>query len=472
VISILSQSIFTFEAFVKIAAEGTHPERYFTDREDGSWNCLDFFIVLVGFLELTPAAFIFKNFPVVLLRLCRLLRVFRLAKALPRLRSIVEALISGFSSVGWICILIAVLNYIVSCMCMIFFRDNDAFHFGSLGRSMFTVLRIETLDTWDQILYVAMFGCAKYPAGNTSNQFNVCVKNTSFGWIGAVVLFFVTIIGAYVLPIVLIGVVSIKFDEASKFLEILKKGKSELQRHLEIAHKTLPGFFTQERLIAIEDVFHTLDSSGEYSLDMSEIAPFFHYTVDHLFGIEMTPEQCESLFLLLDSNHTTEIGQGEFVTFIAILKKMSRESMKDPEFAQKAFGDDAKKVKKNRNKVRDDNKSAWDAAMERVDKDSYNAAWDAVLRSVNGVNKGSSLKEKVETLFADFDSDGTGELDIEELVEGLQSCGIRLNHRQQAAFVKSVDEHVDGNITVDEFVTQIEKVSNEKAEIKQKSNEK
>ena len=104
-------------------------------------------------MEITPAAFLFEAFPVVVLRLLRLLRVFRLAKALPRLRSIVEALISGFSAVGWICILIVVFNYIAACMCMLFFRDNDPFHFGSLGRSMFTILRIETLDTWDQVNY-------------------------------------------------------------------------------------------------------------------------------------------------------------------------------------------------------------------------------------------------------------------------------------------------------------------------------
>ena len=70
------------------------------DSENGSWNCLDFFVVLVSYIEMTPARVIFEAVPVVVLRLLRLLRVFRLAKALPRLRSIVEALISGFSAVG------------------------------------------------------------------------------------------------------------------------------------------------------------------------------------------------------------------------------------------------------------------------------------------------------------------------------------------------------------------------------------
>lgn len=120
----ISQGIFASEACIKIIAKGTHPSHYFTDEEDGVWNCIDFFIVIVGFMELTPAGFVFKHFPIVLLRLLRLLRVFRVAKAFPRLRSIVEALVSAFSTVKWICVLFTVFNYIVACLCMIVFRSN------------------------------------------------------------------------------------------------------------------------------------------------------------------------------------------------------------------------------------------------------------------------------------------------------------------------------------------------------------
>ena len=109
---VASQLIFTFELVVKFLAEMPEWKRYFDD----GWNCLDAFVVFTGFVEMTPARIIFEAFPVVVLRLLRLLRVFRLAKALPRLRSIVEALMQGFSAVGWICILIVVFNYIIACM--------------------------------------------------------------------------------------------------------------------------------------------------------------------------------------------------------------------------------------------------------------------------------------------------------------------------------------------------------------------
>ena len=44
----ITQAIFTWEAIVKVLAEGNQPFNYFRDRDDGPWNCLDFFIVCIG----------------------------------------------------------------------------------------------------------------------------------------------------------------------------------------------------------------------------------------------------------------------------------------------------------------------------------------------------------------------------------------------------------------------------------------
>ena len=65
VVAILAQTVFTVEAAVKILACAWKPLRYFDD----AWNKLDFFIVVVGFVEMSPASFIFELFPVVILRL-------------------------------------------------------------------------------------------------------------------------------------------------------------------------------------------------------------------------------------------------------------------------------------------------------------------------------------------------------------------------------------------------------------------
>jgi hypothetical protein len=144
-----AQAIFTIEVVIKMIAEGRRWWRFFTDRNDGYWNTFDSFIVILGFFDLFPSLSI--GFPVYLLRLPRLLRLFRLARlarALPRLRSIVESLISGFSAVGWILLLIMIFNYTAGSICMYIFAANDPFHFGTLPRSMFSMLQFETLDNW------------------------------------------------------------------------------------------------------------------------------------------------------------------------------------------------------------------------------------------------------------------------------------------------------------------------------------
>ena len=113
-------------------------------------NCFDFFVVMTGLIEYMGV----QVSGVVVLRLVRLMRIFRLVKSLPRLKSVVESLVAGFSTVGWVVIMIAVFNYIFACMGMIIFKANDPFHFGTLSIALLTVYRIETLDTWDQILRV------------------------------------------------------------------------------------------------------------------------------------------------------------------------------------------------------------------------------------------------------------------------------------------------------------------------------
>ena len=54
---------------------------------------------------------------------------------------------------GWIVVLVVVFNYIMGCTCKVFLSENDPFHFGTVGRAMFTIFRLETQDAWDQVGY-------------------------------------------------------------------------------------------------------------------------------------------------------------------------------------------------------------------------------------------------------------------------------------------------------------------------------
>lgn len=43
-----------------------------------------------------------------------------------------------------------------------------------------------------------------------------CKHDQGFGWIAALIFFFIVIIGSFILPTVLIGIVAISFDEATR----------------------------------------------------------------------------------------------------------------------------------------------------------------------------------------------------------------------------------------------------------------
>ena len=57
-----------------------------------------------------------------MLRLIRLLRILRLAKQFPSLRSIVGALFEGVTSAGWVMLILGCFNYIMSCIGVMLFR--------------------------------------------------------------------------------------------------------------------------------------------------------------------------------------------------------------------------------------------------------------------------------------------------------------------------------------------------------------
>ena len=134
-----------------------------------------------------------------------------------------------------------------------------------------------------QILYLAMFGCSQYPAAYPflSSDFPgaACDESeTGYGWFGGGIFVFVSIIGAYVLPTVLVGIVAIKFDEASKFSESASQAREEIESVIQKASQALPDFFFPGRLDILRDAFELMDANMTFGLDLDELKPFYHYT--------------------------------------------------------------------------------------------------------------------------------------------------------------------------------------------------
>ena len=87
--------------------------------------------------------------PATMLRLLRLLRVLKLVKSLLQLAVIVDALIMGFSSIGFIGLILLVFFYFFAIVGVEFFGDNDPWHFGTFHVAMLTLFRVHGEDWTD-----------------------------------------------------------------------------------------------------------------------------------------------------------------------------------------------------------------------------------------------------------------------------------------------------------------------------------
>ncbi len=139
--------IFVIEIILKIAAKGTKPWEYFLD----GWNIFDFLVVAVCFLP-------FGGSYVAVLRLARILRVFRLVTSMPKLQILVGALLKSFPSMGYVGLLLFILFYIYSVLGTFMFGQNDPIHFGDLQVSMLTLFKTITLEGWIDIMNIQIYG--------------------------------------------------------------------------------------------------------------------------------------------------------------------------------------------------------------------------------------------------------------------------------------------------------------------------
>lgn len=139
----------------------------------------------------------------------------------------------------------------------------------------------------------------------------------------------------------------------------------------------------------IRTVFDTLDTGNDSMLSLSEIEPFFQYAMAFLFRIELTPSNCEALFFFVDASHSTSVGFGEFLSFVRSIKEMEKLGKEDPDYRKTNFLDEILKTnltfkKRVSQYGKDGNgKSLWDAAMDRVDQESLDAAWEAIFKSIH-----------------------------------------------------------------------------------------
>lgn len=125
--------VFVVEILLKLYAQRL---RFFRS----AWNVFDF--IVVG-ISLIPGAD-----GLAVLRALRVLRVLRLISAVPALRRVVDALVRAVPGIASIAALLAIVFYVGAVMATSLFGAQFPNEFGDLGRSLFTLFQVMTLDNW------------------------------------------------------------------------------------------------------------------------------------------------------------------------------------------------------------------------------------------------------------------------------------------------------------------------------------
>jgi voltage-gated sodium channel len=106
----------------------------------GAWNVFDFLVVGVA---LVPAG---QSLSV--LRALRVLRVLRLVSMIPKMRLVVQALLGAIPAMGSVIALLALVYYVCAVMATKLFGPAFDAWFGTVGRSLYSLFQIMTLESW------------------------------------------------------------------------------------------------------------------------------------------------------------------------------------------------------------------------------------------------------------------------------------------------------------------------------------
>lgn len=104
------------------------------------WSVFDFAVVAIA---LVPAIG-----PLAVLRALRVLRVLRLLTMVPSMRRVVGALLAAIPGLGSIVLVLLIIYYVFAVIATNLFATTYPEWFGDIGRSLYTLFQIMTLESW------------------------------------------------------------------------------------------------------------------------------------------------------------------------------------------------------------------------------------------------------------------------------------------------------------------------------------
>jgi voltage-gated sodium channel len=105
-----------------------------------AWNVFDLVVVSLGLLP--------NREGLSALRGLRVIRAMRLLSVIPQMRSVVQALLDALPGMGAVIIMISIVFYIFGVMATLMYGASFDEWFGTLGRSLYSLFQIMTLESW------------------------------------------------------------------------------------------------------------------------------------------------------------------------------------------------------------------------------------------------------------------------------------------------------------------------------------
>jgi len=126
-------AFFVIELLIKLYAYGISFFR-------NAWNIFDLCVVSLGLLPDTNS--------LSALRALRVIRTMRLLSAIPQMRAVVQALFDALPGMGAVIVMLMIVYYVFGVMATIMYGDSFDEWFGTIGRSLYSLFQIMTLESW------------------------------------------------------------------------------------------------------------------------------------------------------------------------------------------------------------------------------------------------------------------------------------------------------------------------------------
>ena len=129
----IALTIFVCELLLKFYA---YRLRFFNN----AWNIFDLCVVALGLLPTGEG--------MAALRGLRVIRAMRLLSVIPQMRAVVQALLDALPGMGAVIIMISIVFYVFGVMATLMYGPTFDEWFGTLGRSLYSLFQIMTLESW------------------------------------------------------------------------------------------------------------------------------------------------------------------------------------------------------------------------------------------------------------------------------------------------------------------------------------